>query len=132
MLKKDLYLEPIDLFKGIRIENIYYDFDKSFIRKDAAIELDKIVKVMQENPTIWIELGSHTDSRGIDSYNLKLSQARAEAAVNYIISRGIAKERIAAKGYGETRLLNKCTNGVDCTVEEHQLNRRTEFTIVKQ
>lgn len=79
-----------------------------------------------------IELGSHTDSRGNDMYNLKLAQGRANAAVNYIVSKGIAKERITAKGYGETRLINKCANGIKCNDEEHQLNRRTEFKIVKQ
>lgn len=131
-LKQDLYLEQIDLNKAIRIENIYYDFDKSDIRKDAAVELDKLVKILKDNPTIWIELGSHTDSRGDDGYNLKLSQSRANSAVAYIISRGIEKNRITARGYGETQLLNKCSNGVKCTEAAHQLNRRTEFKIVKQ
>jgi peptidoglycan-associated lipoprotein len=131
-IKKDLYLEAIEINKAIKLENIYYDFDKSNIRADAAIELDKLVKIMIDNPTIWIELGSHTDSRGNDAYNLALSQRRADAAVQYIIDKGISKNRITAVGYGETRLLNKCTNGVQCTVAEHQLNRRTEFTIVKK
>lgn len=132
VLTQNLYLESIVIDKAIRIENIYYDFDKWNIRTDAAVELDKLVKIMKDNPTIWIELGSHTDSRGKDAYNLNLSQKRAESAVQYIISRGINKNRITAKGYGETQLLNKCANGVDCTEEEHQLNRRTEFKIVKQ
>ncbi|MGM9477965.1 OmpA family protein [Pedobacter sp. GSP4] len=132
VLEQDLHLEAIVIDKAIRIENIYYDFDKWNIRADAAVELDKLVKIMKDNPTIWIELGSHTDSRGKDGYNLSLSQKRAESAVQYIISRGIDKNRIAAKGYGETQLLNKCANGVDCTDAEHQLNRRTEFKIVKQ
>lgn len=132
VLKKNLLLDPIELFKEIKLENIYYDLDKSEIRKDAAVELDKLVKIMKENPSIWIELGSHTDSRANDKYNLKLSQARADAAVKYIISRGIDKLRIAAKGYGETRLLNDCVNGKDCTEEQHQKNRRTEFKITKQ
>ncbi|RBQ01844.1 OmpA family protein [Pedobacter miscanthi] len=132
VLTQNLYLESIVIDKAIKIENIYYDFDKWNIRADAAVELDKLVKIMKDNPTIWIELGSHTDSRGKDSYNLNLSQKRAESAVQYIISRGIDKNRITAKGYGETQLLNKCANGVNCTEEEHQLNRRTEFKIVKQ
>ncbi|WP_316799823.1 OmpA family protein [Pedobacter frigidisoli] len=132
VLKQDLYLEAIELMKGIRLENIYYDFDKWNIRPDAAVELDKLVKILLENPTIWIELGSHTDSRGKDGYNLSLSQKRAESAVQYIISKGIAKNRITAKGYGETQLLNKCSNGVECSDADHQLNRRTEFKIVKQ
>jgi len=132
VLVQNLYLEQVEINKAIRLENIYYDFDKWNIRPDAAIELDKLVKIMIDNPTIWIELGSHTDSRGKDNYNLTLSQKRAESAVQYIISRGIDKNRIAAKGYGETQLLNKCTNGVECSDADHQLNRRTEFKIVKQ
>ncbi|WP_443943535.1 OmpA family protein [Pedobacter sp. AW1-32] len=132
VLVQNLYLEAIEIDKAIRLENIYYDFDKWDIRPDAAAELDKLVKIMTNNPTIWIELGSHTDSRGNDAYNLKLSQKRADAAVVYIISKGINKNRISAKGYGETKLLNRCANGVDCTDNEHQLNRRTEFKIVKQ
>lgn len=132
VLKRNLYMSEIVIGKAIKIENIFYDFDKYNIRPDAAQELDKLVTVLKENPTIWIELGSHTDSRGNDLYNLKLSQNRANSAVEYIISKGIAKERITAKGYGETMLVNKCANGVKCTEEEHQLNRRTEFKIVKQ
>ncbi|RZK93283.1 MAG: flagellar motor protein MotB [Pedobacter sp.] len=131
-LKQNLYLEQIEIDKAIRIENIYYDFDKSNIRKDAATELDKLVKIMKDNPTIWIELGSHTDSRGNDEYNQWLSQSRANSAVQYIIDSGIDKNRITAKGYGETMLLNKCSNGIKCSEADHQLNRRTEFKIVKQ
>ncbi|RKR82312.1 WD40 repeat protein [Mucilaginibacter gracilis] len=132
-IKKNLYLEKTTLNKAIRIENIYYDFNKSNIRRDAAIELNKLIKILNENPTIWIVLGSHTDSRGNDAYNLALSQRRANAAVKYIIEKGgIDKNRISARGYGETRLLNRCANGVKCSEAEHQLNRRTEFTIVKQ
>jgi peptidoglycan-associated lipoprotein len=132
VLTQNLHLEAIVVNKAIKLENIYYDFDKWNIRPDAAVELDKLVKIMADNPTIWIELGSHTDSRGKDGYNLNLSQKRAESAVDYIISRGIDKNRITAKGYGETQLLNKCSNGVACSEEAHQLNRRTEFKIVKQ
>ena len=132
LLKKNIYLTPITLNQEIRIENIYYDFDKSNIRTDAALELDKLVKIMKENPTLWIDLGSHTDSRGNDKYNQKLSQARANEAVKYIIARGIEAYRIKAKGYGESRLLNDCTNDKPCSEEAHQRNRRTEFTIIKQ
>ncbi|WAC40912.1 OmpA family protein [Pedobacter sp. SL55] len=132
VIEQDLYLTPIVINKPIRIENIYYDFDKSNIRKDAAVELDKLVAIMKENPTIWIELGSHTDSRGKDQYNQWLSQSRANSAVQYIIDRGIDKSRITAKGYGESVPVNKCTNGVKCSEADHQLNRRTEFKIIKQ
>jgi peptidoglycan-associated lipoprotein len=132
VIKRDLYLIPIVENKPIRIENIYYDFDKSNIRPDAAKELDKLVTILKENPTIWIELSSHTDSRGNDQYNKWLSQSRANSAVQYIIDRGIEKSRITAKGYGETEPVNQCTSGVKCSEEDHQLNRRTEFKIVKQ
>lgn len=131
-LRQDLYLSKIVIGKAIRIDNILYDFNKAAIRSDAALELDKIVTILKENPTIWIELGSHTDSRGNDDYNLKLSQSRANSAVNYILSKGISKERITARGYGETKLINRCANDVKCSDEDHQLNRRTEFKIVKQ
>ncbi|WAC42527.1 OmpA family protein [Pedobacter sp. SL55] len=131
-IEQNLYLTAIVRNKPIRIENIFYDFDKSNIRKDAAVELDKLVAIMKENPTIWIELGSHTDSRGNDQYNQWLSQSRANSAVQYIIDRGIDKSRITAKGYGESVPVNKCTNGVKCSEADHQLNRRTEFKIVKQ
>lgn len=130
-LNQNLYLEKVELEKAIKLENIYYDFDKSNIRPDAAIELNKLVKIMKDNPTIWIELGSHTDSRGNDQYNMRLSQNRANAAVQYIINQGINQNRITAKGYGESKLLNKCANGIQCSPAEHQLNRRTEFKIVK-
>jgi outer membrane protein OmpA-like peptidoglycan-associated protein len=111
------------------VNPIYYDLDKSNIRPDAAAELDKIVQVLKDNPTISIELGSHTDARASASYNLKLSQRRAESAVKYIIEHGIEAARITAKGYGETQLINGCSDGVDCSEEAHQENRRTEFKI---
>lgn len=129
-LERHLYLEPILIGKTIRLDNIYYDSDRANVRPDAAVELDKLVKVMKDNPTIWIELGSHTDSKGNDQYNQWLSQRRANSAAQYLIDKGIFKNRIRAKGYGESRLLNGCTNGVKCTEAEHQLNRRTEFSIL--
>lgn len=113
-----------------KIENIYYDFDKFNIRPDAAVELNKIVKIMKEYPNMVIELGSHTDSRATDSYNETLSANRAKSAVDYIVSRGIARNRLVAKGYGETQLTNECSNGVACSEEKHQLNRRTTFKII--
>ena len=111
------------------VNPIYYDLDKSNIRPDAAVELDKIVQVLKDNPSISIELGSHTDARASASYNLKLSQRRADSAVKYIIEHGIEAVRIKAKGYGETQLINGCSDGVDCSEEAHQENRRTEFKI---
>ena len=115
----------------ICFEDILYDFDDYHIRSDAARELDKLLQLLKLNPSLQIELGSHTDSRGRSSYNLRLSQQRADAAVNYIVSRGIARSRISARGYGETRLVNRCDDGVDCTEAEHQANRRTEIRILR-
>ncbi|MEO8885100.1 MAG: OmpA family protein [Mucilaginibacter sp.] len=133
VIRKDLFLNPIVLNKEIKLENIYYDLNKSDIRPDAAVELNKLIKILKDNPTIWIELGSHTDSRASDAYNMALSQRRADAAVKYIVTvGGIDRNRITAKGYGETRLVNGCSNGVSCTIQQHQQNRRTEFKIVKQ
>lgn len=125
---RDLLLDKLIINKTFRIENIYYNFDRYNIRKDAKPELDKLVSIMNENP-INVELGSHTDSRGSDSYNLKLSQKRAASVVKYIISAGIDESRITAKGYGETMLTNNCGNGVPCSATEHQANRRTEFKV---
>lgn len=116
--------------KGIALKNILYDLDKFFIREDAKPELNKLVRFLEDNPAVKVELGSHTDSRGSDSYNLKLSQNRANAAVEYIITKGISRDRIVAKGYGETVLLNKCANGIPCSDEEQQVNRRTEFKVI--
>jgi outer membrane protein OmpA-like peptidoglycan-associated protein/tetratricopeptide (TPR) repeat protein len=113
----------------VRLDNIYYDYKKWDIRPDAAKELDKLVQLMNDNPTMKIELGSHSDARGSDAYNLDLSDKRAKAAANYIISQGIASDRLYGKGYGETLILNHCKNDVKCTEEEHQYNRRTEFKI---
>jgi outer membrane protein OmpA-like peptidoglycan-associated protein/tetratricopeptide (TPR) repeat protein len=126
----DLLLNKLEINKAIKLNIIYYDFDKWDIRPDAAIELDKLVKIMKENP-ISIELASHTDSRGSDRYNMKLTQKRAESVVQYIINKGIEPSRIKAKGYGESRLTNRCTDGVPCSEEEHQANRRTEFTVTE-
>lgn len=131
-LNVTLRLEPLfEIGKTIAIQNIHYDFDKDNIRKDAAVILDELVRTMRDNPTLEIELGSHTDSRGIDIYNLDLSQRRARSVVNYLVSRGISRSRLTAKGYGETQLLNRCANGVKCSAAEHQANRRTEFKILK-
>lgn len=128
--ERNFELEAIIIEKPIVLENIYYDLDKWFIREDAAIELNKLVKIMNENPEIVIELGSHTDSRASYRYNNVLSDKRAKAAVEHISSRGIAPERMTWKGYGETKLVNHCTNGVECEEELHQQNRRTEFKVI--
>lgn len=116
----------------VNINTIYFDFDKYNIRPDAAKELDKVVQVMNEYPELMIEAGSFTDSRGEDEYNMKLSEKRAKSTVDYIVSKGIDSSRLTYQGYGETQLVNKCSNGVKCTEEEQQLNRRTEFKIANE
>lgn len=123
-------MEPLAIGKTFVIRNIYYDLNRATIRKDAMEEMDRLVEFMKDNPGVKIELSAHTDSRGPDDYNLRLSEARAVSAVVYLRLHGIAVNRMVAKGYGETRLLNKCGNGVDCSEEEHQFNRRTEIKIV--
>lgn len=128
-LGANISLQRIELDKNIKIENIYYDVNSAKIRKDAALELDKMVSILKDNPHITIELSSHTDSRGHEKHNQKLSQARAESAVAYIVSQGINKNRLTAKGYGESQLVNRCKNGVSCGDEEHQENRRTAFKV---
>ncbi|SKB59006.1 WD40-like Beta Propeller Repeat [Parapedobacter luteus] len=131
-LEVALLLEPVfEPGKTFELEHIYYDFDKHDIRRDAAAVLDELVRTMRDNPTLKIELSSHTDSRGSDAYNLALSQRRAQAAVDYLVGRGIARERMVARGYGETRLVNGCGNGVPCSSEQHQANRRTEVTVLE-
>ena len=126
-----LTLETLELEKIIVMENIFYDLAKWDIREDAAIELDKLVNVLNDNPEISIELSSHTDSIASDEYNLRLSQRRAQSAVDYIVTAGIDRERLVAKGYGESRPIARNTNpdGTD-NPEGRQKNRRTEFKII--
>ena len=128
-LLSNIELERVKLDKRIQVQHIYYDFDKWDIRPDAAERLDHVVTLMNDNPGMSVELGSHTDSRGDDSYNMELSHKRALSAVSYIVSEGIDSTRISAKGYGESQLANRCRNGVECSEEEHQQNRRTELRI---
>lgn len=120
-----------DGIKKLKTEMIFFDFDKSYIREDASNELDKLVEVMNEYPSMVIKIESHTDSRGARDYNKYLSGKRAESTKEYIISQGISADRIqSAIGYGEERLLNRCNGTVRCTEEEHFKNRRSEFIIV--
>jgi len=112
------------------LKGIYYDLDKADIRSDAAKVLDSMSVILTNNPGITIELASHTDSRAPEDYNLKLSQKRAQSCVDYLVRKGIAKDRLTAVGYGETRLVNDCADGVDCTEEQHQENRRTTFRVL--
>jgi outer membrane protein OmpA-like peptidoglycan-associated protein len=120
-------LDQLILEKTIVLDNIYYDLSKADIRSDAASELDKLVKILKDNPSIRIELSSHTDARSGDDFNLTLSQQRAQSAVDYLVLQGIAADRLVAKGYGETQLLIQNAQ----TEEEHQTNRRTEFKVIE-
>ena len=126
-------LKPIeDVVVLADLDIIYFDLDKYNIREDAALELDKVVALMNKYPGMVIRLESHTDSRAPDQYNVVLSNNRAKSTNDYIVARGISQERITKyEGFGETQLVNKCTNDVKCTEDEHQLNRRTEFIIIK-
>ncbi len=126
-------MKPIeDVVVLADLETIYFDLDKYNIRPDASVELDKVVALMNKYPEMVIRLESHTDSRANDDYNIILSNNRAKSTYNYIISKGIDSSRITKfEGFGETQLVNKCSNNVKCSEEEHQLNRRTEFIIVK-
>jgi len=130
-LKMEKIEVGIDLTKIIDINPIYFDYNRYIIRPDAAIELDKIVQVMNDNPNMRIELGSHTDSRGSSKANQKLSDRRAKASAEYIKKKITNPERITGKGYGESKLVNDCSDGVNCTEVQHQENRRTEFIILE-
>ena len=123
--EKNLILDRIVVNKSIVLDNIYYDLDKSDIREDAALELDKLIVILKDNPNISIELSSHTDDRASVDYNQNLSQRRAESAVSYILSKGIDDNRITARGYGESQLIILNAE----TEDEHQINRRTEFKV---
>ncbi|PKP25253.1 MAG: flagellar motor protein MotB [Bacteroidetes bacterium HGW-Bacteroidetes-2] len=120
---------PNDLGCRLSLQPIYFDFDRYNIRPDAAIELAKILAALREYPELIIHIESHTDSRGSDSYNELLSERRAQSTLEWLISKGITRNRLTAKGYGEGRLINECSNGVECTEEAHQLNRRSMFII---
>ena len=123
-------LDKVEIGKKFKVDNIYYDYNKATLRKDAIPNLRKVLYILDDNKQISIELGSHADSRGSDKYNLKLSDRRAKSAVSYIVKEGIESKRITAHGYGETILLNHCANKIKCTDTEHGLNRRTEFIII--
>ena len=131
MVKKpdDKTTETVTINEPIRLNNIYYDFDDDKILADAEQDLKFLVDLMKQYPDMEIELSSHTDAQGNDDYNQKLSQRRAQSAKNWMVAHGINAKRIDAVGYGESQILNDCINGVDCTDDEHRVNRRTEFKI---
>ncbi|MDD5150917.1 MAG: OmpA family protein [Flavobacterium sp.] len=119
-----------DLAKTVNIPNIYFDVDKFIIREDAALELGKIVAVMNQYPAMKVDVRSHTDSRSSAKYNEELSNSRAKATMEWLVQNGIESSRLTSKGYGESQLINKCSDGVKCTEAEHQANRRSEFIVI--
>ena len=120
-----------DLSKLLQLSTIYFDYNKYNIRKDSEIEVEKVIAAMEKYPSLKIKVNAHTDSRGKDSYNLRLSQKRAEATVAYMMKKGISEKRLTSEGFGETKLINQCANGVECTNVQHELNRRSEFIILE-
>lgn len=130
-----LYPNVFQINKGdnlaniFNIDNIYFDFGHTNIRKDASVQLAKIVAFLEDNPTLKIIVKVHTDSRGDDKYNRELTEVQAKSIEQWLIKRGIASHRIIAKGYGATQLVNGCEKGVPCTEEEHQANKRVEFIV---
>ncbi len=124
---KDVQLKKLKIGKSIVLNNIFYDFDKATLRDESKGELERLVQLMVDNKTIRIELSSHTDNRGTEEYNIRLSQERAQSVVDYLISKGISNERLVAKGYGKS--IPVATNDTD---EGRQLNRRTEFKILSE
>ncbi len=121
---------PTSSTTQIKLSNIYYDYDDTTLRAESFPELENLVKLLNDNPTLPIQINSHTDARGGDKYNNKLSQGRANSVVSFLTGKGINSNRLAAKGWGETQLENRCDDGVKCTEEEHQLNRRTTFNVL--
>ncbi len=129
-VKLEVCVEKAGCGTLITLKNIHYDLDKYFIREDAKPELNRLVQFMKDNPKVHVEISSHTDSRASKKYNQILSQNRAKAAVDYIVSQGISRDRLTAVGYGESKLLNRCADGVKCSEQEHQVNRRTEMKVI--
>ncbi|MCS7189229.1 MAG: FG-GAP-like repeat-containing protein [Bacteroidia bacterium] len=123
--KKDFFLNPVEAEKAIVLRNIYFDYDKATLRPESIEELERVVKFLQENPSLRVEIAGHTDSDGSEVYNLRLSQARAQAVVDYLVSRGIEGSRLVARGYGESRPV-----APNDTPENKQKNRRTELKIL--
>jgi OOP family OmpA-OmpF porin len=123
----DLYLQPIEVGVTVRLKNIYFDFDKTTLKKESFVELNKVVDFLKQNPSVEIEIEGHTDNKGSDEYNSNLSQGRSQAVVDYIISQGIEGYRLAAKGYGESKPVDS-----NDTEEGRANNRRVEFTVMKK
>jgi outer membrane protein OmpA-like peptidoglycan-associated protein len=126
-LSKDLFLAPIEVGLTVRLKNIYFDFNKTTLKPESFVELNKVVDFLQQNPTVEIEIAGHTDSKGTDEYNNNLSQGRSQSVVDYLVQQGIDGARLTAKGYGESKPID--TND---TPEGQANNRRVEFTVLKK
>ena len=118
-----------DLGKCFGIKMIYFDLDKYNIRVEAALDLEKILDVLNQNPTMTLDIRSHTDSRQTFKYNEVLSDRRAKSTIAWLVKNGVSSSRLTGKGYGETQLVNGCSDGVKCSEQEHQANRRSQFII---
>ncbi|HKK37783.1 MAG TPA: OmpA family protein, partial [Cryomorphaceae bacterium] len=118
--------------KVYEIGDIFYDYDKANISPSAQPALDKLAKLLKDNPEVKIEIHSHADARGGDSYNLNLSNRRAQSVVDYLVRKGVSKANLGSKGFGESQPVNKCIDGVECSEAEHQENRRSEFIVVEK
>lgn len=125
-----LRMTEIQVGSVYELSNVYYDLDKATLRPNGKEELDELAAIMNRNKSISIELSSHTDSRATESYNADLSQRRANACYKYLMTKGIDKTRVTPKGYGESVLVNNCSDNIDCTDQEHQKNRRTEIKVL--
>ncbi len=130
-VRQTVLMMKADSNKPFLIEGLSFDSDSSNVNAEGQAALDKLYQILIENPSIVIEIGSHTDSQGGEEHNQVLSQKRADSAAYYLIKKGIPRKRIVSRGYGESKLLNQCKDGVECSEDEHRVNRRTEFKIIR-
>ena len=130
MIMSTIGLNKIEVGSVLAVKNLNYDFEKWMIKPDSRVELDKVVAFLKANPNVKIELSSHTDSRGLAEFNMNLSKKRNQSCIDYLVSKGVKKQRVIGKWYGESMLLNKCSDDVNCSEEEHFANRRTEVVVV--
>ncbi len=126
-IQKDLYLDPVEVGITVRLDNIFFDFDKTTLKPESYAELNKVLNFLESNPNVEIEIAGHTDNKGSDDYNVQLSHGRAQAVVEYLISQGITYERIVAQGYGE-----KVPVASNDTDKGRAINRRVEFTVLSK
>ena len=131
-MKQNLILSGGEVICNVAFNNIYFDLNKADIREESTEELNKMLQILTLSDKVKVEIAAHTDSRGSDAYNLSLSEKRAKSVLNWLKEKGIAMDRLKFKGYGETELKNACGNGIECSEEEHQKNRRVEFKVLNE